>query len=270
MSEIYRYEAGSLPLLVSIPHDGCALADGMQERMTDAGRDLPDTDWHVTELYAIARELGAHVLCANYSRYVVDLNRPPDDAALYEGRLSTGLCPTRTFDGRDIYRAGQAPDDAEVAARRDRYWRPYHEMLRSVLETDRNEFGYALLWDAHSIRAEVPALFDGVLPDLNIGTDDGRSCGGALEAAVAQLAAASRYSLVVNGRFRGGYTTRHYGKPAGNVHAIQLEIAQRTYMDEEKRRIDPQGSVDLSKTLRAMLATFIAVAEAAGDQAPVG
>lgn len=270
MTEVFSYRPGTLPLLISIPHDGRALVPGMADRMTEAGRDLADTDWHVAELYALAAEQGAHLLVANYSRYVVDLNRPPDDTALYDGQVSTGLCPLQTFTGADIYQPGQEPDATERDERRDRYWRPYHDMLRAVLGSIRNEAGYALLWDAHSIRSSVPALFDGVLPDLNIGTDGGKSCDAAIEVAVTQLARGSGFSYIVNGRFRGGYITRYFGAPGDGTHAIQLEVAQRAYMDEDTLRPDQDSSARLAKTIRGMLGTYVAIAEAAGDYAPLG
>ena len=270
MTGVYRYRSGTVPLLVSIPHDGCELAPGMEQRMTEAGLGLPDTDWHVAALYEFATELGAHVLTANYSRYVVDLNRPRDDEALYEDRVSTGLCPTRTFSGEDIYLPGEEPDAEEIAGRITGYWRPYHDRVRSLLDAMRKEAGYALLWDAHSICAEVPTLFEGTLPDLNVGTDDGRSCDAAIEAAVMHMAGASSYTSVLNGRFRGGFITRSYGAPERNVHALQLELAQRAYMDEATLQYDRERAERLALTIRSMLGTYLAVAEAASEHAPVG
>ncbi len=264
MSEVFSFDQGDSALLISIPHDGRLLAPGQAERLSASGSALPDTDWHVRRLYAFAADLGATVLAADYSRYVVDLNRPADDAALYPGQLSTGLCPTRTFAGEPIYLAGDEITEEERARRVRAYWRPYHERLRAALDTIRARFGYALLWDAHSIAGEVPLLFDGVLPDLNLGTNDGLSCGPALSDAVAEAAMASPYSSVVNGRFRGGYITRHYGNPARRVHAIQLELAQRTYMDETCREFDAGRAEELAAVLRRMLDAFITAAVRAG------
>ena len=229
----YTFEAGSTPLLISIPHAGTHLPRDIAEQMTDAGRAVPDTDWYVDKLYAFARGLGAAIIHAGVSRYVVDLNRPVDGQALYPGQFESGLCPVETFDGEPVYQAGRVPDTNEIRRRVDRYWQPYHERLRRELGLLRQRHGHAVLWEAHSIRSCVPRLFDGVLPDLNLGTHDGRSCAPELASALHGCAQQQRdYSVVLNGRFRGGYITRAYGDPGRGIHAIQLEIAQRTYMCE--------------------------------------
>lgn len=261
MSDVFDCDVGSSPLVVSIPHDGRLLAPGLAERMTDAGRALPDTDWHVRELYSFVADLGATVIAARYSRYVVDLNRPSSGEALYENRLTTGLCPRRTFAGQDIYLDGDAPDEQEQGARITDYWQPYHDKLAKKLDEVRDRHGYALLWDAHSIASVVPLLFDGVLPDLNIGTNDGASCPEHVTAAVAAAAESSPYSSVTNGRFRGGYITRHYGEPANRVYAVQLELAQHNYMDEKNLRYDAAKADRLVVTIRALLQAFEAEAE---------
>ncbi len=261
MIDVFGFREGSAPLLVSVPHDGCHLPTAMRAGMTAAGLALPDTDWHVTQLYEFAGELGANILIANYSRYVVDLNRPTTDEVLYPGQLATGLCPTETFAGEPIY-----ADDAEIdmSARVEDYWTPYHDRIRSILDAIREKHGYALLWDAHSIPSRVPRLFDGELPALNIGTNGGASCGGALEQAVTAVAEASDYSSVLNGRFRGGYITRHYGDPANNIHAVQLEISQRVYMDEQTGTFDAEKTLHLRGTLRAMLRAYLDTAKEMG------
>ena len=253
MSDVFTFTGGRSPLLVSVPHDGRAIPDDILASMSAAGRAMPDTDWHVARLYDFVKELGASLIVANYSRYVVDLNRPADDSALYPGQLSTGLCPEHTFDGAPIYDPGTAID---VEARTARYWRPYHDRIAAALAEIREAHGYALLWDAHSIPSQVPLLFDGQLPVLNIGTWDGRSCAAARSAAVAAVASASGYESVVNGRFKGGFITRHYGAPGHGVHAMQLEIAQRAYMDEASLSFMDSRASQLRDTLRAMLSAF--------------
>lgn len=253
----YTFHKGVLPLLISVPHDGRQLTSDMQGVMSEAGKSLPDTDWHVAKLYEFGRELGASMLTANYSRYVVDLNRPADDAALYEGQVATGLCPLKTFDGEDIY-AGEIAVDTEH--RINTYWRPYHEKIEATLAELCATHGYALLWDAHSITSRVPSLFDGELPILNFGTWNGRSCGQAIADAVVQVAMNGPYEAVLNARFKGGYITRHYGCPAKNIHAIQLEIAQRAYMDEATSDYVSEQASKLRESLIAMLDAFIKTA----------
>ncbi|MDX1481619.1 MAG: N-formylglutamate deformylase [Woeseiaceae bacterium] len=257
---VYRFHAGRLPLLISVPHDGRSVPDDIGRRMTASARALPDTDWHVARLYDFATEFGASLLVANFSRYVVDLNRPPDDRPLYPGQLATGLCPTATFSGLPLYRAGMSVTDDEREERVARYWRPYHERLATELARMRDDFGQACLWDAHSIASRVPSLFDGELPELNLGSHRGRSCGSAARAAVAAVAEQSDYSFVLDGRFTGGYITRHYGAPGQGMHALQLEIAQRAYMDEKSLSYDEDRASRLGATLKDLLGTFIAQA----------
>lgn len=259
MIDVYSICEGSLPLLISVPHDGCHLAADMRERMTATGLALPDTDWHVSELYDFARELGATMQVANYSRYVVDLNRSATDDDLYPGKLVTGLCPLKTFSGENIYAAGDI-SDAEKAERIAGYWQPYHARIESTLAAIRAKHGYALLWDAHSIPSHVPRLFDGELPELNIGTHGGKSCAAPIEAAVADVAQSSAYTAAVNARFKGGYITRHYGDPGAGIHAVQLEIAQRAYMDETTTVFDVEKAGRLRGALKSMLEAFLNVA----------
>lgn len=259
MIELFSAFEGDLPLLISVPHDGCQVPDDIRARMSPAGLAMPDTDWHVAELYDFARELGASMQVANYSRYVVDLNRAATDDVLYPGQLVTGLCPLQTFSGDDIYAKGGVTE-VEKAMRIDKYWQPYHTRIASTLAAMRDHHGYALLWDAHSIPSIVPRLFDGELPELNIGTDSGKSCSPLIETRVVETALASPYSTAVNGRFKGGYITRHYGEPGNRVHAIQLEIAQRVYLDEATTAFDAEKAGRLRATLRQLLETFLSAA----------
>ncbi|OZI74841.1 N-formylglutamate deformylase [Bordetella genomosp. 12] len=234
MSDIFDFQTGTAPLLISIPHLGHRIPDSQQPLMTELGCRSGDTDWHLDRLYAFAQAMGASVLAARYSRYVVDLNRPPNDENLYPGQAKTGLCPTHTFDGQALYRDGrQDITAAERAARRDRYWQPYHDQLQAELDRLQAVHGRVLLWEAHSIASVIPRLFDGKLPDLNIGTAGGASASAAIEQAIAAELAGSPYSYAINGRFKGGYITRHYGNPAKHIHAVQLEMCQSTYMDEQ-------------------------------------
>lgn len=250
----YHLHQGSAPLLVSLPHDGTALPDDIAARLTDAARRVPDTDWHVAHLYDFARQLGASILVPRWSRYVVDLNRPPDDTSLYPGQNTTGLCPVLQFSGEPVYREGMEPDAAEIAARVRVWWRPYHDALAAELARLRSEHGRAVLWEGHSIRGTLPFLFDGALPDLNLGTAAGASCGAQLQQRLAAvLEGQGQYSHVVNGRFKGGYITRHYGDPAAGVDAVQLEIAQRAYMDEDSFAYLPEKAEKLQGVITRLL-----------------
>lgn len=245
---------GTAPLLISLPHDGSDIPDALAARMTPEARRAPDTDWHVSRLYAFARDLGASLLAPRHSRYVVDLNRPPDDVSLYPGQNTTGLCPVVRFSGDPVYLPGQAPSEDEVGQRVETFWRPYHDALREELDRLRAVHGRVLLWEGHSIRGECPFLFDGRLPDLNLGTAAGASCAPATQARLeAVLAAQTGFDWVANGRFKGGYITRHYGDPAHGVDAVQLEISQRIYMDEDTFAWDEARAARTQPVLRALL-----------------
>ena len=230
--DVFRYFPGTTPVFVSMPHVGLHVPDDILPRLTFAAQELPDTDWHIDRLYDWARDLGIGMIAATHSRYVVDLNRPPDDTPLYSG-ATTGLFPTTLFDGSKLYHAGGEPDEQELRQRLEQYWRPYHRRLAEELDRLKHRHGYVILFDAHSIRSQVPRLFDGVLPDFNLGSNDNNSADQELiKRAEAVCAAAQGYTSVLNGRFKGGYITRHYGAPKDNIHTLQLELSQRTYMDE--------------------------------------
>ncbi|WP_269501558.1 N-formylglutamate deformylase [Burkholderia sp. IMCC1007] len=254
MSDLYTLQRGDAPLMISIPHLGTEIPEPLRDAYTDDALTLADTDWHLDRLYAFASELGATVLGARVSRYVIDLNRPPNDESLYPGQTTTGLCPGETFRGDPLYRAGRAPDAQEKARRVAAYWQPYHATLEAELARLRVRHGHVLLWDAHSIASVLPRLFDGKLPDLNIGTQDGRTAAPAVQAAVVRAAAASPFTSVANGRFKGGYITRRFGDPARGVHAVQLEMCQSTYMSEaEPFDYDAARAAAVQPTLRRMI-----------------
>jgi len=251
---LWELQQGDSPLLIDVPHVGTALPEALRPRLTKAALALPDTDWHVHRLVDFARAAGITLLCATHSRYVVDLNRDPTGAALYAGADNTELCPTRTFASEAVYVDGAAPTAAEVATRIEACFTPYHAALAAEIERVRARHGHAVVLDAHSIRGEVPRFFAGRLPDLNLGTVDGASCAPALQAAAADvLANAAGFSHVVNGRFKGGYITRHYGRPVQGVHALQLEMAQDCYMDEAPPyRFDAARAAPLIGVLRGL------------------
>lgn len=228
----YQFRAGTLPLLLSIPHAGTRLTPEVEAGLSDEAQSLPDTDWYIPALYDFAGEMGVSVLSANYSRLVIDLNRPPDNQALYT-TATTGLYPETLFDGTPTFKPGMTPGQPPRNAWLQQIWQPYHDKIQHELAQIKRRFGYALLFDAHSIASRVPRLFKGRLPDINLGTNDGASCTPALAQRLTQCCEAqSGFSWVLNGHFKGGYITRAYGKPEENQHALQLELAQCNYMDE--------------------------------------
>lgn len=263
----FRLMPGSAPLLISLPHVGTAIPTEGRSAYRPRALASEDTDWHLEAVYApIAQALGASLLVPEASRYWIDLNRPADNAPMYPGANNTELCPTRFFDGTPIYQDGHAPDAAEQARRVDSHWRPYHQALAGELARLKALHGHALLWDGHSIESELPWLFEGRLPDLNLGTASGASCTPAVrEALGAVLAAQTRYTQVVDGRFKGGHITRHYGRPNEGVQAIQMEMVQAIYMVEDKahptpRPLVPQKVDALRPLLQQLLQTYLEIA----------
>jgi N-formylglutamate deformylase len=255
----YRFRAGRTPLLVSMPHTGTYVPDPLLERLTPAAQALPDTDWHLEPLYDFLDELGASVLVATHSRYVVDLNRAPDNATLYPGQDTTAVVPLDTFHMELLYLPGKAPDEAEMDERISTNWKPYHAKLAEELARLKKQYGHALLWDAHSIFSVLPRFFAGKLPDFNIGTAGGKSCAPGLGETL--LETISNYSKVLNGRFKGGYITRTYGDPANGVHAVQLELSETVYMEEEPPfRFREDMARNVRPQLRTLLEQFLRVA----------
>jgi len=258
-SDVFRLHRGSKPLLVSVPHVGTMLPDDQHDRYVERAFEFEDTDWHLATLFDFVRGLGASMIVPRYSRYLIDLNRPRENAPMYPGVNNTELCPTRFFTGEPLYRDGQAPDDSEVARRVSTYWQPYHDALRTELERVHATHGRVVLFDGHSIKSELPWLFDGKLPDLNLGTAAGTSCAGSLRDALSRvLAAQAQYTHVVDGRFKGGHITRQYGNPDAGVHAVQLEMCWSCYMAEQPPyQIDAQRSTRLLPILHALVHTML-------------
>lgn len=256
--DLWHCESGTTPLLVDIPHCGTYVPPEIARDMTVAGRRVPDTDWHVEKLYDFAPRLGAGLFRATHSRYVADLNRDPDGVPLYPGADNTEVCPVRSFHDAEIWLPGRAPDAAETARRVECYWRPYHAALAAEIAAVKARHGFCILLDGHSIFAEVPRFFPGRLPDLNLGTANGASCASSLQAAAARvLAEAEGFTHVVNGRFKGGYITRHYGRPEAGVHALQLEMAMAAYLDEARaERFDPPQAAALIRVLERLVAAL--------------
>ena len=223
---------GDAPLIVSIPHAGTEIPAGMEPHFVSSWLARKDADWWVHVLYEFASALGATVIRTSLSRSMIDVNRDPSGRSLYPGQATTELCPTTTFDGELLYREGHAPDAKEIARRRDLFFAPYHAALEAEIARLRAQHARVVLFEAHSIRSRIPRLFEGELPHFNVGTNSGASCAGEVTAAIERVCDGSSFTRVTNGRFKGGYTTRHYGSPERGVHAVQLELAMRGYMQE--------------------------------------
>lgn len=257
---IFELHAGAAPLLVSLPHVGTRIPEALRSRLTARALEVEDTDWHLDRLYDFVRGLGASLIVPRHSRFVIDLNRPPENTPMYAGANNTELCPTRFFSGEPIYREGCAPDAAEIDARRATYWQPYHDALHAEMARLHAVHGHAVLFDGHSIRSVLPWLFEGKLPDLNLGTASGASCAPGLRAALqAVLEGQQAFTQVVDGRFKGGYITRSLGRPAQGWHAVQLEMCWSTYMQEQAPyQVDAQRAERLAPVLRALVQTMLA------------
>lgn len=229
----FEVRRGSSPVILGFPHTGTNVPPAIWERLNDNGRLLADTDWHIHDLYDGLLE-DATTVRATFHRYVIDANRDPAGVSLYPGQNTTGLVPETDFDGRSIWNDGEGPQASDIAERLRDFHAPYHAALATEIERVKAIHGIAVLYDCHSIRSHIPFLFEGKLPDFNIGTDNGLTCDPGIEqAAVTVTAAAEGYTCILNGRFKGGWTTRHYGKPENGVHAIQMELAQSTHLTSE-------------------------------------
>lgn len=252
---------GDAPLVVSIPHTGLDIPPDIEAKLVSPWLSRKDADWWIEKLYAFARDLDATVIRTTISRTVIDVNRDPSGASLYPGQATTGLCPTETFDGEPLYRPGQTLDDTEIARRRETWFAPYHAALSAELSRLREKHARVALYDCHSIRSLVPRLFDGELPHMNIGTNSGLSCDPALQRSIEQVCAGSPFSWIANGRFKGGWITRHYGGPARGIHAVQMELACRGYMRDPSAvseanwptPFDPSFAAPMATTLHSIL-----------------
>jgi N-formylglutamate deformylase len=256
---------GSAPLVVSLPHTGIDLAK-LEPRLTSRWLGQRDCDWWIDRLYDFAAGLDATIVHTAISRTVIDVNRDPSGASLYPGQATTGLCPTETFDGDRLYRDGEEPGATEIDQRRKEYFEPYHAALRTEIDRLRGLHPHVVLYDCHSIRSVIPRLFDGMLPVFNLGTNSGTSADPALQAEVTRIIAESGESFVVNGRFKGGWITRHYGDPGSGVHALQMELSCRSYMREPVGPVGPDNwpaeydtdyAAGMRKTLTSILETAV-------------
>lgn len=256
MDASFDYIKGKQPLMISMPHNSSIIPVELESRLTKDGKNAADTDWFIDRLYDFAQLLGVHIIKPTWSRLYIDLNRDPEGVELYPGSNSTELCPTTEFSGKPVYLPGKEPNPSEISQRLEIAWRPYHQCIKETLTKMVSEHGYAILFDAHSIRSRVPRFFDGQLPDFNFGNNSGKSCDRVLIDKLEGLNY-KNWTQVTNGRFKGGYITRHYGNPAQNIHSIQLELSQSTYMDEEYMRWDESKAEQLKRQLQSIVQTLI-------------
>lgn len=257
--ETYNLHVGEGPLLISLPHVGTVIPDEIRHCFSAQALHLDDTDWYLEALYDFAKKLGASLIVPKYSRYVIDLNRPPENVPMYSGVNNTGLCPIQAFSGDQLYITDKAPTEPEIKVRLETYWYPYHRALAAELARIKSVHGYAILWDGHSIKSQLPWLFSGKLPDLNLGTASGASCDTTLSAALTHtLEQQSLYSHVLNGRFKGGYITRHFGQPQQGIHAAQLEMCFSCYMRETlPYTLDQERCSVLAPVLQSLIRTLL-------------
>ena len=260
MSSTYTLIKGSVPLLISMPHNGEKIPQDIAATMVPSAVNVPDTDWHMDKLYDFAKAMGAYIVMPEYNRYVIDLNRDPEGVDLYPGANSTELCPSSAFDLSPLYLDGKEPDQGEIQRRIKLYWQPYHQVLTDTLAEIKAQFGQAVLLEAHSILSHVPRFFDGQLPDFNFGSANGGSCSEKLMAQV-QALDFSPYSMVANGRFKGGFITRCFGQPENDIHALQLELSQRTYMNEPSSEYNETLAAEVKPKLQALVASLILFAQ---------
>lgn len=256
MNSTYSLSSGNTGVLISMPHNGQQIPQYIANTMTPKALKVADTDWYIDKLYDFAKAMGTYTISPKYSRYVIDLNRNPNGEALYIGANNTELCPTTAFDSSPLYLNNQTPSSQEIANRVEHYWQPYHNAIKNTLADLKRKYTKVILLDAHSILSHVPRFFEGKLPDLNFGSADGVSCNQRLIEQIKQINF-EPYSSVYNGRFKGGYITRAYGDPANNIHAIQLELSQYTYMDEPSSHYNEQKAAQIKKHLKHVVSCLV-------------
>lgn len=260
MNSSYTLTTGNIGVLISMPHNGQLIPKHIADTMTSTAKAVPDTDWYMDRLYDFASEMGAYVISPKYSRYVIDLNRASSGEALYANANNTELCPTTAFNLSPLYLENKQPTEQEINDRIADYWQPYHQELATTLAHLKQKYNKVVLLDAHSILSKVPRFFEGRLPDFNFGSGDGISCAQELMQNI-ELLDLSPYTSTSNGRFKGGYITRAYGNPEQNIHAIQLELSQFTYMDEPSDHYNEQKAEQVKVKLKAIVQCLIDFAQ---------
>jgi len=260
MNSNYHLTSGDVGVLISMPHNGQLIPQDIAVTMTDCALKVADTDWYIDKLYDFAKAMGIYTLTPKCSRYVIDLNRNISGEPLYAGADNTELCPTTSFDLSPLYLARQQPSTQEIQRRIEQYWQPYHQAIAETLRQLKQQYEKVVLLDAHSILSQVPRFFSGTLPDFNFGSADGLSCDKKLLNSIGKINLAP-YTSVFNGRFKGGYITRAYGAPANNIHAIQLELSQHTYMDEPGNHYNKQKAAQVKVQLKSFVQCLVDFAQ---------
>ncbi len=255
--QTYHLTEGGVPLLISMPHNGFKFPSEIQNQFQDNALKSKDTDWFLDRLYDFCTQLNCSILTPTYSRYVIDLNRSTEGECLYPGQDTTELCPLTAFDYSPLYQEDKSPDPDEIKRRVERYWFPYHNALQNELIRLKSVFGKVVLFEAHTIASQVPRFFDGKLPDFNFGTNNGESCSENLINYIQSTMHFHPFEQVFNGRFKGGYITRHYGKPDKNIHAIQLELSQATYLNESTLQWDEEKSTEVKIKLEQLINSLL-------------
>lgn len=246
---VFDVQLHDSPIIVSMPHHGQFIPHDIVKQMTAAANDSADTDWYLTDLYEFLDEVGVTRINANYSRYTIDLNRDKSGEVLYAGADNTELCPTSNFDREPLYAEDNLPDSEEISRRVAHYWQPYHDQLQKLIARAKEQFGYCLLFEAHTIQSHVPRFFEGRLPDFNFGTNNGATVSSEIAALLEEFDT-REFSKIINGRFKGGYITRHYADPESQVYCLQLELSQITYLDEQLRLFDKTKAQQVQKPIK--------------------
>ncbi len=261
--EVFRIippQNSEVPILLSVPHCGTAFPEELaSDYKPEFVRAPEDTDWFVDTLYDFAAELGIGLIAANYSRWVIDLNRNPQSKPLYaDGRIITALCPVTTFTGQSIYKDERKEvETGEVQRRRNVYFDPYHQKIKGLLDVLKKKYGKVLLWDCHSIRQQVLTIQKDKFPDLILGDADGTSASPGLIETVLGGLDHSDYSVSHNHPFKGGYITRHFGRPSENQHALQLEMTKMNYMDDSEMSYDKSRAEKIRALLKSIFEKLI-------------
>ncbi|GAA4113631.1 N-formylglutamate deformylase [Aquimarina addita] len=249
-----------VPILISIPHAGTQFPVEIKHYYKKKMRNhLDDTDWYVHKLYEFAPSLGITIIKANLSRWVIDLNRDPKSIPLYtDNRLITAITPITDFYGNNIYTSSSSePDPIEIQRRLDLYYWPYYRQIETLIADLKKKFGKVLLWDAHSIRHLVSTIQKKPFPDMILGNNDQKTAHPQLILTALEKLRSKKFEVAHNTPFKGGHITRYFGKPAQNVHALQLEMNKILYMDDNEITYNTKRASEVQEVLQDTLQHLI-------------